>query len=88
MIHSQWILWAGAGLIALVVVAQVVKYPGLIFWKLVKSAVIGCLFIFAIDWVGQYFHYHLPFNPLTALTAGFLGIPGVVALVSLQLWLF
>jgi inhibitor of the pro-sigma K processing machinery len=88
MSHSQLILWIGAALVALALVAQVVKYPRQVFWKVLKSAAFGCLFIFAVDWVGQYFHYHLPFNPLTALTAGFLGIPGVVALVTLQLWLY
>jgi inhibitor of the pro-sigma K processing machinery len=89
MSHSaQLILWVGVGLVALVVVIQVAKYPSQVFWKLMKSAVVGCLFIFAIDWIGQYFHFHMPFNPLTALTAGLLGIPGVIALVTLQLWLF
>ncbi|MCL6594563.1 MAG: pro-sigmaK processing inhibitor BofA family protein, partial [Alicyclobacillus sp.] len=50
--------------------------------------VLGCLFIYAVNWVGQQFHFHLPLNPVTALTAGFLGIPGLVALVALHLWLY
>lgn len=88
MSNPNVILWAGLGIIALVVLAQVVKYPGQIFWKVVKSAILGCLFIFAVNWVGQYFHFHLPFNPITALTAGFLGIPGIAALITVELWLF
>lgn len=81
-------LWLGGGLIGIFILAQILQHPRQIFLKLVKSAVLGCLFILAVNWVGQYFHYHLPFNAVTALTAGFLGLPGVAALVTLHLWLF
>lgn len=81
-------LWLGGGLIGVFVLAQLLQHPRQIVWKLSKSAVLGCLFVFAVNWIGQYFHYHLPFNAVTALTAGFLGLPGVAALITLQLWLF
>ncbi|MCL6516604.1 pro-sigmaK processing inhibitor BofA family protein [Alicyclobacillus sp.] len=82
------LVWIGLALVGVFVVAQVVRYPGQVFWWLVKSAALGCLFVFAVNWVGQYLHYHLPFNPITALTAGFLGIPGLAALILLHLWLY
>jgi inhibitor of the pro-sigma K processing machinery len=44
--------------------------------------------VLAVNWIGGYFHYHLPLNPVTALVAGFLGLPGVAALITMQLWLF
>jgi inhibitor of the pro-sigma K processing machinery len=88
MANVQIYIWLALGLVGLVLMAQVIRYPGQIFWKIAKSAALGCLFVFAVNWIGQYFHYHLPFNPMTAFTAGFLGIPGVVALITLQLWLY
>lgn len=86
--HVSIFLWVGLGLVAVFVIAQLIQYPRKILFRLVRTAVFGCLFVFAVDWVGQYFHFHLPFNIMTAATAGLLGIPGVAALVALHLWLF
>jgi len=88
LFHGHWWIWAGAAMVLLYVIAQVVKYPKQILWKLGKSAVIGCLFVIAVNWVGSYFHYHMPLNAVTTLVSGFLGLPGVAALVALQLWVF
>ncbi|QSO47906.1 pro-sigmaK processing inhibitor BofA family protein [Alicyclobacillus mengziensis] len=88
MTQSHLLLYVGLAAIAGVTLVQVFRHPGLVFWKLAKSAAIGCLFVFAVNWIGQYFHYHLPFNAFTALTAGFLGLPGVGMLVALNVWLY
>ena len=88
MTQGHILLYALLAVVAGIALIRVFRHPGLIFWKLAKSAAIGCLFVFAVNWVGQYFHYHLPFNAFTALTAGFLGIPGVGMLIALHLWLF
>lgn len=81
-------VWIGLGLIGFFLLAQLMRHPKQILLRIFRTAVMGCLFVIAVDWIGQYFHYHLPFNPLTALTAGLLGIPGVLALITLQLWVF
>jgi len=86
--HNNLLLWMILFLAGVFAVTQIVKYPGHIAWKVVKSGALGCLMIFAVNWIGGYLHFHLPFNPWTALTAGFLGIPGLVALVVLQVWVF
>ncbi|MCL6600831.1 MAG: pro-sigmaK processing inhibitor BofA family protein [Alicyclobacillus macrosporangiidus] len=88
MPNPHLLLWAGLALMGVFAASQVLRYPGQVFWWVVKSAVLGCLFVFAVNWVGQYVHYHLPFNPLTAMAAGLLGIPGVAALIVLHLWLY
>lgn len=88
MTQGHLLLYILIGIVALIVLAQVFRHPGQVFWKLAKTAALGCLFVLAVNWVGGYFHYHLPFNAITALTAGFLGIPGVGMLIGLQLWLY
>lgn len=88
MMSAHWLLWLGAGLIALFLLAQFVQNPGIWFWRVIKGGILGCLFVFAVNWVGSYLHIHIPFNPVTALAAGFLGIPGIVALVALKLLIF
>ncbi len=87
MTQHQLLIGIGLFLAGVYVVSQFVRYPGQMFWKLAKSAVLGCLFVLAVNWIGGYFQFHLPFNPITALTAGFLGIPGVAALVVLKAWI-
>lgn len=86
MTQQQLLIGLALFLVGAVVITQFARYPGQMVWKLVKSAVLGCLFVLAVNWIGGYFQFHLPFNPVTALTAGFLGIPGVAALVALKLW--
>lgn len=46
--------------------------------------VIGALFIFLINVVGNVSGIHLPINSFTVMVTGFLGIPGVVALIFIQ----
>lgn len=88
MLQGHVLLYAALAIAAVFVIAQVLQHPGQVLWKLLKSVALGCLFILGVNWVGQFLHYHLPFNALTALTAGFLGLPGVGMLIALQLWLY
>ncbi|MCL6633043.1 MAG: pro-sigmaK processing inhibitor BofA family protein [Alicyclobacillus herbarius] len=87
MSHTPLYLWGALGVVAIIVLAQAARHPAQVVGKLVRSAIAGCLFILAINWLGGYIQFHLPFNPYTALTAGLLGIPGVLALVVLHLWM-
>jgi inhibitor of the pro-sigma K processing machinery len=88
-VHIQAIwLWVAVVVVVAFLIGQFFRKPGQVAWLILRSIVIGCLFVFAVNWIGSYIHFHLPFNPLTALTAGFLGIPGIVALIAMQLWVF
>ncbi|MBX6354041.1 MAG: pro-sigmaK processing inhibitor BofA family protein [Thermoflavifilum sp.] len=78
--------WGLAGLAGAVVLSVFFKAPGAALWRLVRSVVVGCLLILAVNWVGGHLHYHMPLNPVTALVAGFLGIPGLAAIAVVQLW--
>ncbi|WP_134159668.1 pro-sigmaK processing inhibitor BofA family protein [Alicyclobacillus sacchari] len=86
-ISSVW-LWGGAIVLGVLIVSQFFQQPGRAAWRIVRNVALGCLFVFAVDWIGSYLHFHVPFNPVTALTAGILGVPGVAALVAMKLWIF
>ncbi|ANB57167.1 sigma-K factor-processing regulatory protein BofA [Anoxybacillus sp. B7M1] len=45
---------------------------------------IGALFLFVLNAIGTSFNIHVPINLLTSFISGFLGIPGVAALVIIQ----
>ncbi|WP_044893489.1 pro-sigmaK processing inhibitor BofA family protein [Aeribacillus alveayuensis] len=46
--------------------------------------VIGTLFLFAANAIGGSFDIHIPINLLTSAISGFLGIPGLIALVVIE----
>lgn len=49
---------------------------------------IGALMLFIFNLFAQTFTWHLPINILTASTAGFLGLPGLAALVIMKVFVF
>lgn len=53
-------------------------------WKLLLNGVLGGLLLVGINLIGGVFGVSVAVNPVTALIAGFLGIPGVVLLFLLQ----
>lgn len=72
------------GLLLIYLVGRVMLFPLRIVFKLIVNAVIGGLVLWVINYFGSYFGIHIPLNPITALTVGFLGIPGVVLLFVIQ----
>jgi len=62
---------------------SVVKVIGQSFIKLM----IGALFLFFLNAVGNQFGLYIPINFVTAAISGLLGLPGVAALSVIQLWI-
>ena len=48
---------------------------------------IGALFLFFLNAFGSQFNIHVPINLMTSAISGFLGLPGLAALVAIQLWI-
>lgn len=82
-------VWIIAGVIILIVLLlftgaslKPIKYVG----NGVVKILIGALFLFFLNAVGGQFGIHVPINFITSALSGFLGIPGVVALAAIDLW--
>ncbi len=73
------------GIIALYVLGLLLVIPIKIIIKLMINGVIGGITLFLVNLVGGIFGLSIGINPVTALIAGFLGFPGVVILLILQL---
>ena len=52
----------------------------------VVKFLIGALFLFFLNVAGNRYGIHVPINFATSAVSGFLGIPGLVALVAIQHW--
>lgn len=72
------------GLFLLYLIARLLLVPLKILLKLIYNGLIGGVILFLVNLVGGCFGLYIPINPITALVAGFLGVPGVVLLVLLQ----
>jgi inhibitor of the pro-sigma K processing machinery len=72
------------GLLLIYLVGRVMFFPLKMVFKLIINAVVGGLVLWVINYFGSYFGIHVPLNPITALTVGFLGIPGIVLLFVIQ----
>jgi inhibitor of the pro-sigma K processing machinery len=46
--------------------------------------VTGALFLFVLNAIGSSFNLHIPINVLTSSVSGFLGIPGIAALIVIE----
>lgn len=58
--------------------------PIKIIVKLILNGIIGTVLLFVINIFSPFLGFSIAINPITALVAGFLGIPGVVLLIFLQ----
>lgn len=50
----------------------------------VYHGLVGGIVLWGVNWAGQFFDYSLALNPVTALTVGYLGVPGLVLLMALK----
>ncbi len=53
----------------------------------VVKLLIGALFLFFLNVIGTQFGIHIPINLATSAVSGFLGIPGLFALVAIDTWI-
>lgn len=53
--------------------------------KLLFNSILGAIIIFIINWMGTIFNFHIGLNIVTSIIVGFLGVPGAILLVILNL---
>ena len=67
--------------------SPLLKAPLRWFMKLLLNMAIGIVMLFVFNFIGGFFDFSLGINALNALVAGILGIPGVILLVLVKLFL-
>lgn len=73
----------GVGLLYLI--ARLLALPVRIVVRLVVNVLAGALLLAVVNFLGRFvLGVYVPINPVTALVAGLLGLPGVALLVALQ----
>lgn len=72
------------GLIVVFILCRIFVKPLKWLLKLLFNGVLGGLILAAVNFVGGFAGVYVVINPLSALIAGILGVPGVVLVILLQ----
>ncbi len=75
------------GIILLYVLGRMFLVPLKLIFKLIYNALIGGAMLWAVNYIGGHFAFSIAINPLTAVVAGFLGLPGVLLLILFKLFI-
>lgn len=80
--NTEFIIYGVIGLALLYLVIKLLKWP----LKILINGVVGVILLYLTNYIGSNFNLFIPVNAVTALIAGFLGIPGIVFLIIFQLF--
>jgi inhibitor of the pro-sigma K processing machinery len=87
---GQSLIYGLVGIVILFLVIKLLKWP----IKIIMNGIIGVVILYAVNFiianlslVGINVNFSLAINPITALIAGFFGVPGVVVLIIISLFL-
>ncbi len=75
------------GIVLILVIGKIFLMPLKLVFKLIYNGVIGGIMLYVINFIGSHFGFTIALNPVTALVAGFLGIPGIVLLILVKLFI-
>ena len=74
------ILLGAAVIVAIYVLIKIIASPIKKIFKLLLNAVCGLVLLFIANFIGGFFNFAIPVNILTCIVAGAFGIPGVIFL--------
>ncbi|ADH59892.1 pro-sigmaK processing inhibitor BofA [Thermoanaerobacter mathranii subsp. mathranii str. A3] len=72
------------GLFLLYFLGWLLVVPKKFLLKIIINGIIGGFILLIINLLGKSIGLYIAINPVTALVAGFLGIPGIILLIILQ----
>lgn len=68
-------------IVGMVVLVKLFSWPLKVLGKLILNGGLGVLLLLFVNLAGQYVGISIGINAITALIAGFLGVPGVIFLI-------
>lgn len=79
------IVYYGIGLLLLYILGIILVWPLKKILKLIANGVLGGITLLLFNFIGGFFGLNIIINPLNAIIVGFLGVPGVILLLILQI---
>ena len=87
MISWELVVSFALGLALLYLIGWLLLVPMKFLWRLLAGGVLGALTLMLVNLVGGLFGFSVAVNPFTAMAVGFLGLPGAVLVILLQILL-
>lgn len=85
-IETAQLFFAVAFILFLVLItARILVKPLRFLVKVVFNSLVGLILLAAFNFLGGFMDFSIPVNLVTVLVAGFLGIPGLIFLIVVQL---
>ena len=78
------ILAYASGLVLLYFIGWLLLVPLKLILRFLFNAILGGIALWLINTAGKFIGISVAINPVTALTVGFLGIPGLILILLLQ----
>ncbi|MDR3566366.1 MAG: pro-sigmaK processing inhibitor BofA family protein [Negativicutes bacterium] len=75
------------GILLIFLIGRLFLLPIQLILRLIYNAVIGGMMLWVVNFIGGYFGFAIAINPITALIAGILGIPGVILLILFKIFI-
>lgn len=72
----------------IIIIGRIFIFPIKKILKLIANSLIGTALIYIINLIGANFGFHIGLNWWTVLCTGLLGIPGVILVVLIKLFIF
>ncbi len=73
------------GIILIYLVGRIFLMPLKLVIRLIYNGLIGGVMLWVLNLIGASFGFTIAINPITALVAGFLGLPGIVLLILFKI---
>lgn len=86
MFQFEYIGYFLIAILGLYILVKIFAWPMKILFKLIINAALGAFLLIIVNFIGNYFGFYIGINAITALIAGFFGIPGVIFLVIFKLF--
>lgn len=79
------ILFYLVGLALILLFGRLLVVPFKVLMRLLLNGIMGGIVLFLFNLVGGIFNLYLEISPLNAIIVGFLGVPGVILLLIVQM---
>jgi len=79
------VLFFALGLVLLYLTGWLLLAPLKFIMKLLVNGLLGGLLLLVINLVGGFFSFTIAVNPLSAVTAGYFSLPGILLLLLIKL---
>ena len=75
------------GILLIYLIGRMFLMPIKLIFRLVYNALIGGAMLWLLNFIGGHIGFTIAINPVTALVAGFLGLPGVILLILFKVFI-